>query len=107
MGYESLLNHFDAHELGYNLRMLLISFFSSLQLAIMMAFLYTLAALNQNFNQRYWYAILLIMVQWLTPIFVRLVNSRYLLRICKKNKFAMICALQFLSWILFFLAYSS
>ena len=40
MGYESLLNHFDAHELGYNLRMLLISFFSNLQLSIMMAYLY-------------------------------------------------------------------
>ena len=48
------------------------------------------------------------MVQWLTPIFVRLVNSRYLLRICKKDKFVIICALQSLSWILFcFLAYGS
>ena len=107
MGYESLLNHFDAHELGYNLRMLLISFFSNIQLSIMMAYLYILASLFQNSNQLYWYAVLLIMVQWLTPIFVRLVNSRYLLRICKKNKFAMICALQLLSWVLFFIAYST
>ena len=105
MGYESLMAHYDEHELGYYLRMLLVSFFSSLQLSIMMAYLYKLTALYQSSNELLWYAFLLIMVQWLTPIIARLVNSRWLLTTCKNHKFAMICTLQFLAWILFILPF--
>ena len=43
MGFESLLNHFQDHELGYNLRMFLISCFAQMQLSVMMAYMYLLA----------------------------------------------------------------
>ena len=73
----------------------------------MMAYLYFLAALRQNHTDRSSeYAILLIMVQWFAPIFVRLFNSRFLLRVKKKTTIAIICALQALGWILFIYAYS-
>lgn len=39
MGREALLNHFQANELGYNVRMFLLSLFSMLQLAVMLAYL--------------------------------------------------------------------
>ena len=73
----------------------------------MMAYLYFLAALSQNHTNRLIeYAILLIMVQWFAPIFVRLFNSRFLLRVKKKTTIGIICALQALGWILFIYAYS-
>lgn len=47
-------------------------------------------------------ALFLILLEGVVPIFVRLINSKCLLRISKSKKIATICILEILAWLIIF-----
>ena len=100
MGIGSLLNHYQNNELEYNSRMFLISFSAQIQLRAMMAYLCGLTVSMDIPSLNFDNAVFLIMIKGAVPIFVRLINSMYLLRVSKSKKISIICILEVLAWLI-------
>ena len=73
MGKESLMDHYNQHEFGWNIRMLLLGFINNVGLGVMLAFL---AQLSQDYDRNFQFAQFSVFVM-AVPILARVMNSYY------------------------------
>ena len=66
----------------------------------MMAYLYVLSIQTHMTSQRFEFSVFMIILRGAVPILVRMVNSKYLLRISKSMKIGIIVVLELLSWLI-------
>ena len=83
--------------------MFLIGFVAQIQLKAMLAYLCAIMIkLDRIPSEKFDDAVFLILLKGVVPIFVRLINSKCLLRVCKSKKIAIICILEYLAWLILF-----
>jgi len=75
MGTESLLDHYNKNELGWNLRMLVIGWVNNMGYGIMLAFL---MQLSSKYDRNLQAAQFMVAVQ-AVPILARMYNANYLI----------------------------
>ena len=76
MGNESLLDHYNKHEFGWNIRMLLLGFINNVGLGVMLAFL---GQLSSNYDRNLQFAQFTVAVM-AVPILARFLNAYFFIQ---------------------------